>query len=167
MLTINYKVPIWTYFSLVKNINYVYEETSTVETKAATIANSPQTDLKVPVSEIEVNLRERILTYYRNELHVMSTKDIAYVYIENAITYVVNMQGERSVANESLDHLFAQFDPHFFFRVNRQIILRVSAIKKILKMGSGLKIEGHLPFDKLIFISKNKTFLFKKWLEGS
>jgi len=119
--------------------------------------------LKVDVS---VHSKERILTYYRNELLVMYTKEIAFIYIDNAVTYVVNMEGKRSVANESLDHLFAELDAHSFFRVNRQIILRVSAIKKIIKMGKGLKIETSVPFDKLMFISKNKTLAFKKWLEG-
>jgi len=89
-------------------------------------------------------LHERVLTYYRNEILITPISNIAYIYIENATTLL---------------------DSKSFFRVNRQIILSISAIQKIINMGKGqLKIETSPGFEKSIYIGKNKSSAFKKWL---
>ena len=113
-----------------------------------------------------VNSKERIITYYRNELLIMYVEDIAFTYKEDSVTYVVNMEGKKSIVNDSLDNLMLVLDPGFFFRVNRQFIIQISAIRKIIKTGSNLKIETHPPSDHLIIIGKNKSASFKKWIEG-
>ena len=96
----------------------------------------------------------------------MNIKNSAYAYIENSITYVVDIGGKRSHYKHSLEHLFTKLDAHFFFKVNRQIILRISAIKKITKIGKGLKVETYPPTAKHIIINKNKALAFKNWLGG-
>lgn len=165
MLSFNYQAPMYTFINLVDNINYLYEGLP-IE-KKVTYATNTKVDTHKKTKNIEVltNSKERILTYYRNELLVMYTRDIAYVYIENSITYIVNMEGKKSIANGSLDNIFGELNPHFFFRVNRQIILRVSAIKKIIKMDNCLKVETYPPANKPIIVGKNKVLAFKKWLE--
>ena len=164
MLSFNYHAPIYTFITLVDNINYLYEEvpiekvkTNSTNSKANTVDN---------VSDLEsiTNSKNRIITYYRNELLVMYTNNIAYVYIENGITYVVNKEGKKSIANGSLENILTDLNPHFFFRVNRQIILRISSIKKIIKMGNCLKVETNPPSDKAIIVGKNKVMAFKNWI---
>jgi len=117
---------------------------------------------------IEKNpLKERVLTYYRNEILVTPLSSIAYIYIEHSITYVVDLNGKRSVANENLETLFSLLDSKSFFKVNRQIILSISAIKKIIKMGKGqLKVDVSPSFEDSIFVGKNKSVAFKEWLNG-
>ena len=166
MFTLNYKAPIWPYFSIIKNINYFYEEISTSNTERYRLDIPYEQDLNTNLSKIAVDSKERILTYYRNELLVMNTKDIAYVYIENSITHVIDINGRRSISNHSLGQLYSELDSHFFFKVNRQIILRITAIKKITKIGKGLKVDTYPPAGKLIIINKNKALAFKKWLGG-
>jgi len=57
-------------------------------------------------------------------------------------------------------------DEKSFFRVNRQIIVAISAIKKITKYGrSKLKVEVEPIAEIDIFIGKNKAAAFKKWLD--
>ena len=109
--------------------------------------------------------KKRILTYLRHELLPVATKDIAYVYTENTITYVVCEDGKRSTTNISLDELFANLDDAYFFRANRQFIIAISAIDKIVRYGNNqLKILLHSEVEGDIIISKNKAAEFKKWL---
>lgn len=160
MLSLNYQMPSFTFKkSLETTINYLYIEDTLTET------------IDVENDAVEISLdknasKERILTYFRNELLVVYVSEIAYIYKEHSITYVVHMNGQKSISNDSLDSLFAGLDHHYFFRVNRQVILGVSAIKRIIKMGQGLKIETYPPSENPIFVGKNKSLAFKNWLNS-
>jgi DNA-binding LytR/AlgR family response regulator len=111
--------------------------------------------------------KTRILTYVRNELLPIATEDIAYLYVENTITYVISKEGKRATSNESLDQIYTYLNTEKFFRANRQIIVAISAIEKITKYGnSKLKIEV-LPASEIdIIIGKNKAASFKQWLDS-
>jgi uncharacterized membrane protein YciS (DUF1049 family) len=109
--------------------------------------------------------KERILTYVRNELVPVVIKDIAYVYTENTITYVVCFDGKRSTTNMSLDDMYTNLNSNLFFRANRQFIISITAIDKIIKYGnSQLKILLQSKTSEEIIISKNKAAEFKQWL---
>ena len=110
-------------------------------------------------------VKRRILTYLRNELLPVSIKEIAHIYTENSITYVVCFDGKRSTTNSSLDELFSQLDSSHFFRANRQFIIAISSIDKIVKYGKNqLKILVNPKSEAGILISKNKAAEFKQWL---
>ncbi|WP_299061696.1 LytTR family DNA-binding domain-containing protein [uncultured Polaribacter sp.] len=118
-----------------------------------------------PLEENTETSKTRILTYVRNELVPMPIKDIAYVYTENTITYVVSFDGKRATTNSSLDDIIANFDATLFFRANRQFIISITAIDKIIKYGnSQLKILLQSKTSEEIIISKNKAAEFKQWL---
>jgi DNA-binding LytR/AlgR family response regulator len=87
--------------------------------------------------------------------------------MESTITYVVCFDGSQSTSNSSLDELFSQFDGTHFYRANRQFIVAISAIKKIIKYGNNqlkLIVEPNSDFD--IIISKNRAAEFKQWLNS-
>ncbi len=108
--------------------------------------------------------KKRILTYIRNELVPISIDEIAYIFTENTITYVICFNGKKSTSNVSLDDIFMSLDPSLFFRANRQFIISIAAIEKIIKYGnSQLKILIQ-DADVEIIISKNKASEFRQWL---
>lgn len=118
-----------------------------------------------PIEEASEKAKRRILTYVRNELVPIPIKDIAYVYTENTITYVVCFDGKRSTTNTSLDDMYSNLDSALFFRANRQFIISITAIDKIIKYGnSQLKILLQSKTSEEIIISKNKAAEFKQWL---
>lgn len=126
------------------------------------VAELPQETVKEEPSEKE---KERILTYVRNELVPIAIKDIAFVYTENTITYVVCFDGKRSTTNMSLDDMYINLNSTLFFRANRQFIISITAIDKIIKYGnSQLKILLQSKTSEEIIISKNKAAEFKQWL---
>jgi DNA-binding LytR/AlgR family response regulator len=120
---------------------------------------------KSAIEEPLDNEKKRILTYIRNELVPISIKDIAYVYTENTITYVFCFDGKKSTTNMSLDDMHTQLNSSLFFRANRQFIISIAAIDKIIKYGnSQLKILLQSKTSDEIIISKNKAAEFKQWL---
>ncbi|CAA0202845.1 Two-component system response regulatory protein, LytTR family [Tenacibaculum maritimum] len=123
-------------------------------------------DLASHKQKVEVQgKKNRILTYIKNELKPIEVGNIAYIYTELKITYIVDFKGKKSISNSSLEELFKQLDKQTFFRANRQYLLSIKAIDKIIKYGnSQLKIETIPKSDESIIISKNKTAEFKDWL---
>ena len=117
------------------------------------------------LEEVSDKGKQRILTYVRNELVPIPIKEIAYIYTENTITYVVCFDGKRSTTNASLDDMYTNLDAALFFRANRQFIISITAIDKIIKYGnSQLKILLQSNTSEEIIISKNKASEFKQWL---
>lgn len=122
-------------------------------------------DFKETVDDTQDKEKKRLLTYIRNELVPILIDDIAFVFTENSITFVVSFDGNKSISNASLDEIFNQLNPNLFFRANRQFIISINAIDKILKYGnSQLKIVLQIKTTDDIIISKNKASEFKQWL---
>ncbi|MCK0160514.1 LytTR family transcriptional regulator [Allomuricauda sp. F6463D] len=111
--------------------------------------------------------KKRVLTYLKNELVSLSIEDIAYIFTENTVTYVKRLDGKVTTSNNSLEELSNDLDDSQFFRANRQFILSINAIHKILRYGNNqLKIEVVPESDINIIVSKNKASEFKKWLNS-
>jgi hypothetical protein len=109
--------------------------------------------------------KKRILTYLRNELLTIPIETIAYIYVESTITYVICFDGKMSTSNSSLDELHASLNEFNFYRANRQVIIAVQAIQKIIKYGNNqLKIVIQPETNIDVVISKNKAAEFKQWL---
>lgn len=109
--------------------------------------------------------KKRILTYHRDELLTIPIETIAYIYVDHTITYVVCFDGKKSTTNSSLDELYTTLDAVKFYRANRQVIIAVPAIEKIIKYGNNqLKILVQPNSEIEIIISKNKASEFKQWL---
>ena len=109
--------------------------------------------------------KQRILTYIRHELLPVAVQDISFIYTENTITYVVCKNGKKSTTNSSLDELYSQLDATIFFRANRQFIISISSIDKIIRYGNNqLKILISPESETDIIISKNRAAEFKQWL---
>ena len=132
------------------------------------VTNNPveQNPIKQGVNnELVEETKSRILTYVRNELLSIAIEDIAYIYVDNTITYFVRIDGKRSTSNESLDQIYSSLDTRFFFKANRQFIVAISSIEKISKYGnSQLKLLVKPASELEIVIGKNKAASFKKWL---
>ena len=110
--------------------------------------------------------KKRLLTQLSNELLPVPIENIAHIYTENTVTYVTSFDGKRSTSNSSLDEIFSQLDTTLFFRANRQYIIAISSIDKIVKYGNNqLKILVNPKTETDILISKNKAAEFKTWLD--
>ncbi|WP_298479783.1 LytTR family DNA-binding domain-containing protein [uncultured Maribacter sp.] len=129
------------------------------------VENKAETTIEESIQEtVPESSKKRILTYIRNELVPIHINEIAYIYTEDTITYVHCFSGKKSTTNASLDDLLSSLDTSLFFRANRQFIISITSIHKIIKYGnSQLKILIK-EADVEILISKNKASEFRQWL---
>lgn len=136
-----------------------------LESNGAAGGQKRETEKVKEADTTQENSKIRILTYLRNELLSIATEEIAYIYTENTITYVVDIHGKKSTTNASLDELYSGLNASFFYRANRQFIIAISAIQKIIRYGNNqLKIVVNPNSEIDIIIGKNKAAEFKQWL---
>jgi len=158
-------------FNLSKlNTDLIYHQQKIIEEQSDQEEETAQQEEKEDNSEISEEPKDigkrRILTYIRNEIVPVTLDQIAYIQTENGITYVHTIHGKKSTTNLSLDELYnTVVPPSLFFRANRQHIISITAIEKIVRYGnSQLKILINSASDNEIIISKNKAAEFKQWL---
>ena len=137
------------------------------EIRQIAVQDTESKEITIDESPTKETSKQRLLTYVRNEMLSIATEEIAYIYVDNTITYVIRKDGRRSTSSESLDQIFSTLNERSFFRANRQIIVAISAIDKIIKFGnSKLKIQVKPESEIDIIIGKNKAAAFKQWLDS-
>lgn len=111
--------------------------------------------------------RHRFLLPYRDGYKTVLVNNIDFFFTENRITYaVIKNEQNKIVLSQPLEELEQQLDPKIFFRASRQFILHIDAISQIHNHFNGkLKIELHKHSDVEIFVSRERSVSFKKWLD--
>ena len=111
---------------------------------------------------------KRLLADKGTKLKPVLIENIAFIYTQDKITYIVEHDNTTSTINTSLDDLYELFDKRVFYRASRQVILSIKGIDKIEKYGSTqLKVKTILKCPVEIVISKAKLSEFKKWVGKS
>ena len=111
--------------------------------------------------------RNRFLIKFGSKLYSIRSTEIAYIYSKNKVSYFYTVDGERVASDYRLQDLESMLDPKLFFRANRQFIVHIDSIEKMLRHDSSrvkLTLKPHI--DEEIVISTDKTRVFKKWLDS-
>ncbi len=144
-----------------RNLKEISENNKTISEKYFNELKTIQTKFITP----EKKQIERLLADKGTKLSPVVINNIAYVFTQNRITYIVEHNGEKSTINLTLDELFKTFNENKFYRVSRQVILSAKSIDKIEKYGNTqLKVLTDPPSPIDIIISKAKLTEFKKWV---
>lgn len=110
--------------------------------------------------------RERFLVNKGDELIMLYTDDISYISVMDNHVVAFKEDGTSYPLAMSMADLEVALDPDKFFRINRQYIANIKGIRKIsLFFSSKLTVKLKGCDDDNIVISKEKTVLFKKWLD--
>ena len=119
----------------------------------------------ISTTQKQIPKTNRLLADKGYQLTPVFFTNIALIYTENKISYIIEHNGEKSSINLTLDELFHSLDKNEFYRASRQVIISAKAIDKIEKYGTTqLKVSTKpiTPID--IIISKAKLSDFKKWI---
>ena len=110
--------------------------------------------------------KNRLVVRLGEKIQHVDTKDIAYFYSEDKVSFLLTNKGNRFIINYSLEQIESFMNPDEFYRLNRQIIANISAISTIDKyFNSRLKI-GLIPeIEDDVLISRTKVSDFLNWLE--
>ncbi len=108
---------------------------------------------------------KRLLADKGTKLKPVLIENIAFVYTQDKITYIVEHDNITSTINTSLDDLYELFDKKTFYRASRQVIVSINGIDKIEKRGITQLSVKTIPASPIkIIISKAKLTEFKKWV---
>ncbi len=100
---------------------------------------------------------------------MIDTKDIAYVYTEHKITFLACLDGKRYPVDYSLERMEEMLPNQSFFRINRQYIIGIQAIKEMISVSKSrvklILLDAQDRQDEII-VSTERSPVFKKWLTG-
>lgn len=151
--------------SHIKSINELTELNRNIGMKYFNDLNTLNEKFTKSSSDELKNVNKRILADKGSKLTPVYLDNIAYIYTENKISHIVELNNEKSTINTSLDELLNKLDKNTFYRASRQVILSVKSIDKVEKYGTTqLKVLTNPVSDIKIIISKNKLKDFKNWL---
>ena len=110
---------------------------------------------------------KRFLIRIGQSIRVVEMKDAAYFYTENKITFIITKEGKRYPLDQSLEKLEEILDPQAFFRINRQFIVGIDAIREMYAYSkSRVKVALNPPCEMETIVSTERSPHFKKWLTG-
>lgn len=119
------------------------------------------------LQQVKQAYKSRFLVRVGQRSFFLKTEDIAYFFAEHKIVYAVAHDGCRYITEHTLETLENCLDPQYFFRANRSMIVRVSAIEQIKPyINSRLKllVKAGNALDELV-VSRERVTAFKEWAE--
>jgi len=129
----------------------------------------PQQDMetlfRMFVKPGQPDYKERFSVTIGQKIKTFPINEISWFYSEEGITFMVTNDNHQYPIDFSLDDLTDMLDPKFFFRINRQFIIKMEAIGNIhIYPKSRLKLELKPVSTKEVFVSRDKVTKFKQWL---
>lgn len=93
------------------------------------------------------------------------TNQMAYVFIENRICYLITKDNKKYYLNSTMEELEQELDPQEFFRVNRKMIVHFLACIHFQSDGKGrLILALNPPFKEMVRVSIGKSQKFISWI---
>ncbi|MBL0343137.1 MAG: response regulator transcription factor [Bacteroidetes bacterium] len=112
--------------------------------------------------------QKRIIIRFADKIKALEIKDIAYFYTENKVNYLATFDNKTFPIDQNLDEIEAIVDHAVFFRINRQFIVNINAIKNMVSYSkSRVKLELNPHTDMETIVSTERSPNFKGWLTGS
>lgn len=121
------------------------------------------------------NLKMPQLSGYKNRFLIskgdtmvpVKVSEIACFYAEDKEVFLLTHENKRFIIPHSIEELSAKLDPKLFFRVNRQFIISVDAIRKVhTYFNFKLKVEISADAALEVIVSRSKSTAFKAWMNG-
>ncbi|MEM1326290.1 MAG: LytTR family DNA-binding domain-containing protein [Bacteroidota bacterium] len=111
--------------------------------------------------------KQRFLVHVGAKIRAIETKDIAYFYSEQGSTFLTTYQGQTYDVSYTLEKLITQLPTDQFYRVNRKIIVQLSAIQEAYYFSSTrLKLQLKPPPSFDVFVPIDRLVEFKNWMSG-
>jgi two-component system LytT family response regulator len=111
--------------------------------------------------------RSRLLVRFGDTLKTIETGEVAYFFTRNRTNQLCLTDGTEYPIDQNLEVLEKELDPTVFYRVNRQFIVNIKAISKMVSYSkSRVKLELKPEPEEEVIVSTDRSPDFKKWLSG-
>jgi two-component system, LytTR family, response regulator LytT len=109
--------------------------------------------------------QNRFMVHAGDKIKTIKTSEIAYIQAKEGAVYIVSNENRTYGINYTIEHFTNLLDPDKFFKINRQFIVNIDAIKSMSVVSkSRIKIELVPKPDEEAIVSVNNVQLFKEWL---
>ncbi|MBK9799690.1 MAG: response regulator transcription factor [Bacteroidetes bacterium] len=162
----------------VNSVDYLLKPVKSEELKTAldkykkrfSDKTSPEIDYSVLLSALSKNKGEyqkRIVIRYGEIIKTVEIADVAYFYTESKINFLYTFKNQRFSVDHNLDELEHILNPKEYFRINRQFIVNIKAIDKMVTVSkSRVKLTLNPPCEIETIVSTERSSYFKDWLTG-
>ena len=141
--------------------------------KSLTFKNEPALIKRLPGrtngnhKNITCHYAQKLIINIGKQIKMIEMSGVAYFYTESKIIFLMTHTGRRYPIDFSLNHMEKMADPSGFFRINRQFIINMEAIKEMWRHPKArVKIMLSPVSDMEVIVSTVRTPEFKKWLAG-
>jgi DNA-binding LytR/AlgR family response regulator len=131
-----------------------------------TMANAPIANLE---RFINGRKKTRLLVKRGMENIAVRLEDIALIYTQNKLVYVMDRCSKKYVSDKTLSELEEELDNTIFFRVNRQYIININYVKSF-KAHEKVKLLIDITIPEInhsIVISQETAPAFRKWMHDA
>ena len=99
----------------------------------------------------------------------MLLEDIALIYTQNKLVYVIDRFSKKYFSDRTLSELEEELDGTIFFRANRQYIININYVKSFKTFKKvKLLIDISIPeINHSIVISQETAPTFRKWMHDA
>ena len=113
--------------------------------------------------------KTRLLVKKGLENIALRLEDIALIYTQNKLVYVIDNSSKKYIADKTLSELEEELDDTTFFRVNRQYIININYVKSFKTFEKvKLLIDITIPdINHSIVISQETAPAFRKWMHDA
>lgn len=111
--------------------------------------------------------QDRFIINVGKQIKLVHDTEIAYLFTENKLVFMVTFTNQKYGVDNSLETFEKSLNPKLFFRINRQFIVNLKAISKMIpasKQRIEISLEPRTSYETIT--SFERTPQFKKWLLG-
>jgi DNA-binding LytR/AlgR family response regulator len=131
----------------------------------AQFANPHLDTLLQYIGQKETEYKSRFMIAVGTKIKSIETKDVAYFFSEDKLTFLMTKDGHQFPIDFSLDKLTGMLDPKDFFRISRQFIVSFASIQNVHTYIKGKLKLDLLPKSRLdVLVSGDRMADFKEWL---
>lgn len=112
--------------------------------------------------------KKRFIGKVGQRLFFIDAMNISFFQADNKVVHIIDKEGNRYLAEYTMDKLERELDPKLFFRLNRSIIVNIDSIKQVKPYFNSrlkLSVKGVQNADEII-ISRERVADFKQWASG-
>lgn len=154
---------------LLKPIDAASLETALAKFEQTMFAPAQNTiALESILKQLGTSWRKRFLVKVGVAYVSVNINDIELFYISERSTFIRTFSGKNYDIDFSLDKVQQQVDPSRFFRINRNYLVNIEAVSKLVSYSSSrfkLVLASGFKANDMI-VSRDKATDFKQWMDG-
>jgi DNA-binding LytR/AlgR family response regulator len=110
--------------------------------------------------------KNRFMAKMGDSIISIKTEDVLHFVAEDGITLMITATKKRYAIDYTLDQLEELVSPELFFRINRKVLINITAIQKVSSyFNSRLKIASDVLEEEAGIVSRERVAEFKAWLD--